>query len=31
MIAMVSGAVAVRRADHVVVDCCGVGYRLAAE
>jgi holliday junction DNA helicase RuvA len=29
MIAMVSGAVAVRRADHVVVDCGGVGYRLA--
>ena len=30
MIAMVSGTVAVRRADHVVVDCGGVGYRLAA-
>jgi Holliday junction DNA helicase RuvA len=29
MIAMVSGTVAVRRADHVVVDCNGVGYRLA--
>ncbi len=29
MIAMVSGSVAVRRADHVVVDCGGVGYRLA--
>ena len=29
MIALVSGAVAVRRGDHVVVDCCGVGYRLA--
>jgi holliday junction DNA helicase RuvA len=29
MIALVSGAVAVRRADHVVVDCGGVGYRLA--
>jgi holliday junction DNA helicase RuvA len=29
VIAMVSGAVAVRRADHVVVDCGGVGYRLA--
>jgi holliday junction DNA helicase RuvA len=29
MIAMVSGTVAVRRADHVVVDCGGVGYRLA--
>jgi holliday junction DNA helicase RuvA len=28
MIAMVSGTVAVRRADHVVVDCGGVGYRL---
>jgi len=24
-----SGKVAVRRADHVVVDCAGVGYRLA--
>ncbi len=29
MIALVSGAVAVRRSDHVVVDCGGVGYRLA--
>ncbi len=29
MIASVSGNVAVRRADHVVVDCGGVGYRLA--
>jgi Holliday junction DNA helicase RuvA len=29
MIALVSGSVAVRRADHVVVDCGGVGYRLA--
>ena len=29
MIALVSGRVAVRRADHVVVDCVGVGYRLA--
>jgi Holliday junction DNA helicase RuvA len=29
MIALVSGTVAVRRADHVVVDCGGVGYRLA--
>jgi holliday junction DNA helicase RuvA len=29
MIAMVSGTVAVRRADHVVVDTGGVGYRLA--
>jgi holliday junction DNA helicase RuvA len=29
MIAMVSGTVVVRRADHVVVDCGGVGYRLA--
>jgi holliday junction DNA helicase RuvA len=29
MIALVSGAVAVRRSDHVVVDCAGVGYRLA--
>jgi Holliday junction DNA helicase RuvA len=29
MIAMVSGTVAVRRSDHVVVDCGGVGYRLA--
>src|SRR5207302_10399850 len=29
MIALVSGSVAVRRSDHVVVDCGGVGYRLA--
>ncbi len=29
MIALVSGAVAVRRTDHVVVECGGVGYRLA--
>jgi holliday junction DNA helicase RuvA len=29
MIALVSGTVAVRRADHVVIDCSGVGYRLA--
>ena len=29
MIALVSGTVAVRRGDHVVVDCHGVGYRLA--
>ncbi len=29
MIALVSGEVAVRRADHVVLDCGGVGYRLA--
>ncbi|MFL5822413.1 MAG: Holliday junction branch migration protein RuvA [Solirubrobacteraceae bacterium] len=29
MIALISGTVAVRRADHVVVDCGGVGYRLA--
>jgi Holliday junction DNA helicase RuvA len=29
VIALVSGAVAIRRADHVVVDCGGVGYRLA--
>ncbi|HWF54030.1 MAG TPA: Holliday junction branch migration protein RuvA [Solirubrobacteraceae bacterium] len=28
MIALISGTVAVRRADHVVVDCGGVGYRL---
>ncbi|HLH66124.1 MAG TPA: Holliday junction branch migration protein RuvA [Solirubrobacteraceae bacterium] len=26
---MVSGTVAVRRADHVVVECAGVGYRLS--
>jgi Holliday junction DNA helicase RuvA len=29
VIALVSGKVALRRADHVVVDCGGVGYRLA--
>ena len=29
MIALISGRVAVRRADHVVVDTGGVGYRLA--
>ena len=29
MIALVRGEVAIRRADHVVVDCGGVGYRLA--
>jgi holliday junction DNA helicase RuvA len=29
MIALLSGEVAVRRADHVVVACGGVGYRLA--
>jgi holliday junction DNA helicase RuvA len=29
MIALVEGRVAVRRADHVVVTCGGVGYRLA--
>ena len=29
MIALVTGTVAVRRADHVVVECSGVGYRLA--
>jgi Holliday junction DNA helicase RuvA len=29
MIALVSGEVAVRRADHVVVSCGGVGYRLS--
>jgi Holliday junction DNA helicase RuvA len=29
LIALVSGTVAVRRSDHVVVDCGGVGYRLA--
>jgi Holliday junction DNA helicase RuvA len=26
---MVSGTVAVRRTDHVVIDCAGVGYRLS--
>ncbi|MFZ0041490.1 MAG: Holliday junction branch migration protein RuvA [Solirubrobacteraceae bacterium] len=29
MIALVSGTVVVRRGDHVVIDCGGVGYRLA--
>ena len=29
MIALLSGEVAVRRPDHVVVSCGGVGYRLA--
>jgi holliday junction DNA helicase RuvA len=29
VIALVSGTVAVRRSDHVVIDCGGVGYRLA--
>lgn len=29
MIASVRGQVTVRRADHVVVECAGVGYRLA--
>jgi Holliday junction DNA helicase RuvA len=29
MIALLSGVVAVRRADHVVIDCGGVGYRLS--
>jgi Holliday junction DNA helicase RuvA len=29
MIALVSGVVAVRRPDHVVIDCGGVGYKLA--
>jgi Holliday junction DNA helicase RuvA len=29
VIALVSGSVAVRRADHVVIDCGGVGYKLA--
>ena len=29
MIALLSGEVAVRRTDHVVVACGGVGYRLA--
>ena len=29
MIALLEGEVAVRRADHVVVSCGGVGYRLA--
>jgi Holliday junction DNA helicase RuvA len=29
VIALLSGRVAVRRADHVVIECGGVGYRLA--
>ena len=29
MIALISGKVAARRPDHVVIDCRGVGYRLA--
>jgi holliday junction DNA helicase RuvA len=29
LISLVSGSVAVRRAGHVVIDCGGVGYRLA--
>ena len=29
MIALLSGEVVVRRTDHVVVSCGGVGYRLA--
>jgi Holliday junction DNA helicase RuvA len=29
VIALVSGTVAVRRADHVVIECGGVGYRLS--
>lgn len=29
MIALVQGEVAVRRPDHVIVSCAGVGYRLA--
>jgi Holliday junction DNA helicase RuvA len=29
VIALVTGTVAVRRTDHVVIDCGGVGYRLA--
>ena len=29
MIALLTGEVAVRRTDHVVVSCAGVGYRLA--
>jgi Holliday junction DNA helicase RuvA len=29
MIALISGSVAVRRGDHVVVDCGGVGYKLS--
>ena len=29
MIALITGKVAARRVDHVVVDCGGIGYRLA--
>jgi Holliday junction DNA helicase RuvA len=29
VIALISGKVAVRRANRVVIDCCGVGYQLA--
>ncbi len=29
MIALLAGSVAVRRTDHVVIECAGVGYRLA--
>lgn len=29
MIALVTGTVALRRTDHVVIDCGGVGYRLS--
>jgi Holliday junction DNA helicase RuvA len=29
MIALLSGTIAVRRTDHVIIDCGGVGYRLA--
>ena len=29
MIALLAGTVAVRRGDHVVVECGGVGYRCA--
>ncbi len=29
MIALVTGTVAVRRSDHVIIDCGGVGYRLS--
>jgi holliday junction DNA helicase RuvA len=29
MIALLSGTIAVRRSDHVIIDCGGVGYRLA--
>jgi holliday junction DNA helicase RuvA len=29
VIALLAGAVAVRRGDHVVIDCGGVGYKLA--